>query len=107
MGDFNFDSSWKNEQCNIDKEYDDIYLTLNKNEETFTMPKTPYFKAWRPDKILCRKSSQFVPESISLIGKFCIPSYSGSDLNELSENSVVGTPSDHYGLFAVFKFQEK
>ena len=42
MGDFNFDSSWE-EQANIDKEYDDIYLTLNNGVESFTMPKTPKF----------------------------------------------------------------
>jgi len=29
MGDYNFDSSWKNEQACIDPGFDDIYLTLN------------------------------------------------------------------------------
>lgn len=57
MGDFNFDSSWKLEQANINEEYDDIYLTMNNGEETFTMAKTPLFPAWRPDKILVKKSS--------------------------------------------------
>lgn len=55
MGDFNFDSSWTNEQASIDPDYDDIYLTLNNGVETFTMAKTPSFPAWRPDKILVNK----------------------------------------------------
>jgi endonuclease/exonuclease/phosphatase family metal-dependent hydrolase len=29
MGDFNFNSSWKNEQACIDPGFDDIFLTLN------------------------------------------------------------------------------
>ena len=29
MGDYNFDSSWKNEQACIDTGFDDIFLTLN------------------------------------------------------------------------------
>ena len=29
MGDYNFDSSWKNEQACIDPGFDDIFLTLN------------------------------------------------------------------------------
>lgn len=43
MGDFNFDSSWKNEQANISKDFDDIYLTLNDGVESYTMPKNPLF----------------------------------------------------------------
>ena len=57
MGDFNFDSSWTKEQTAIDKNFDDIYLTLNDGVETFTMPKNPRFNAWRPDKILLKRSS--------------------------------------------------
>ena len=39
MGDFNFDSSWTSEQENIDKDFDDIFLTLNDGKESYTMPK--------------------------------------------------------------------
>jgi endonuclease/exonuclease/phosphatase family metal-dependent hydrolase len=75
MGDFNFDSSWKSEQASIDPEFEDIFLTLNKNVESPTMPPTPDFPAWRPDKILSRRSSQWKPSSIDIIGKFYIPSF--------------------------------
>ncbi len=77
MGDFNFDSSWIKEQANIDKSYDDVYLTLNEGVEGFTMAKTPRFPAWRPDKILIKKESKWQTKQINIIGRFPIPSFAG------------------------------
>ncbi len=59
MGDFNFDSSWKKEQANIDPEFDDIFLTLNAGSEGFTMPACGRCPPWRPDKIVAKKSSKW------------------------------------------------
>ena len=105
MGDFNFDSSWKQEQQCIDAEFDDIYLTLNKGIESFTMPSNGHFKAWRPDKILARKTSSWNPKQISIIGKFSIPSCAHEDPLSIAYDSKVRTPSDHYGLYSIFDFQ--
>eukprot|EP00347_Sterkiella_histriomuscorum_P019482 403341465 len=105
MGDFNFDSSWRSEQANIDKEFEDIYLTLNQGVESFTMPKTPEFPQWRPDKILVKKSSKWKPKSIDIIGRFSIPSFKLEDPLQIQVDQKVRTPSDHYALFTVFEFQ--
>ena len=46
MGDFNFDSSWKNEEDCIPKEYIDLYLMSGKERSSkfgFTMPSNGYF----------------------------------------------------------------
>ena len=56
MGDFNFHSTWPEQKC-IDSDFDDIYLTFNQGQESFTMPPSGNFPAWRPDKILSRKCS--------------------------------------------------
>lgn len=103
LGDFNFDSSWK-EQDNIDPEYDDIYLSLNGNKETFTMPKNPFFPSWRPDKIVVNKNSSWKASNIAIFGKFSIPSFKNEDIMLVEEDNKVRTPSDHYGIYAIFNF---
>jgi hypothetical protein len=105
MGDYNFDSSWKNEQACIDPSFDDIYLTLNQGLESFTMPASGRFGRSRLDKIVVNKSSSCKPESISIIGRFPIPSCAGQNIMEVEEDQVVRTPSDHYGLYAVFQWK--
>ena len=102
MGDFNFDSRWPNEQAGIDPNFDDIYLTLNHGVESFTMPADEYFSASRLDKIVVNKSSYFKPETINIIGRFPIPSFSGQDIMLVEQDRKVRTPSDHYGLYATF-----
>lgn len=75
-GDFNFTSEWAHEQRNIDPErYSDVYLDLNDGKETFSMPKTLRFAAWRPDKVLVSRASTWKPERMHRIGSFCIPSF--------------------------------
>ncbi|CDW71855.1 UNKNOWN [Stylonychia lemnae] len=106
MGDFNFNSTWKLEQANISKDFDDVFLTLNNGVESFTMQKTPRFSAWRPDKILAKKSSKWKAEFIQRIGLFCIPSFAGENVNDIETDQKVRTPSDHMGLFSIFKLNE-
>lgn len=105
MGDFNFDSSWTKEQAVIDKGFDDIYLALHAGVETFTMPKTPRFGAWRPDKVLLKRSACWVAKHIKVIGKFSIPTFKEEDPMLIVSDGRVRTPSDHYGLYAVFKLK--
>jgi hypothetical protein len=77
MGDFNFDSSWKAEQAAIDPSFDDIYLTLNNGIESPTFPPSDGFPASRLDKIVCNKSSSWLPTQIYIIGRFPTPSFKG------------------------------
>ena len=96
MGDFNFDSTWTDEQNAIDKDFDDIYLTLNNGKESATMLKKGRFKGWRPDKVLLKKKSNLKPKSIDIIGKYDIPS-----IKEENGYYHIRTPSDHFGIFTV------
>ena len=99
MGDFNFDSSWKNEECNIDKNFKDCWFeSRDKNnlndEDRYTMPKTDQFSAWRPDRILFEDENLFELDFFEIIGK--------DPIEQDNPNNFVKTPSDHYGLFAMF-----
>jgi tyrosyl-DNA phosphodiesterase 2 len=99
MGDFNFDSSWKNEEANINENFKDCWFELrDKNklndEDRFTMPATSQFSAWRPDRILFKHSDLFELEFFEIIGKDVI--------EQDVPNNQVKTPSDHYGLFSMF-----
>ena len=52
MGDFNFNSTWKDQQSVITNNgYRDILLELIGHEK-FTMAKSPKYNEWRPDKIV-------------------------------------------------------
>ena len=52
LGDFNFHSTWADQQAKItENDYKDILLDLNK-EEDYTMAKTNRYAKWRPDKII-------------------------------------------------------
>ena len=53
MGDFNFHSTWKDQQAVIHENgYSDVYLDLKGGDETFTMLKTKRYDGWRPDKVI-------------------------------------------------------
>jgi len=106
MGDFNFDSSWTNEQAAIDPAYSDIYLDLNGGKEGFTMAATPYFPQCRLDKILAHKSSAWRPQSIKVVGNFSIPSFKAEDPAAIAGDGKVRTPSDHLGLYSTFNFTQ-
>eukprot|EP00350_Pseudokeronopsis_sp_OXSARD2_P000892 CAMPEP_0170549996 /NCGR_PEP_ID=MMETSP0211-20121228/8057_1 /TAXON_ID=311385 /ORGANISM="Pseudokeronopsis sp., Strain OXSARD2" /LENGTH=119 /DNA_ID=CAMNT_0010856257 /DNA_START=451 /DNA_END=807 /DNA_ORIENTATION=- len=110
MGDFNFSSTWKDEQVVItNNHYTDIYLDLNNQKEDFTMPTTGEFSKWRPDKIIMPLSGQtnedgskkenmkYEPESIHIVGKFSIPLFEKEPYTMVQEDSIVRTPSDHMG----------
>ena len=77
MGDFNFDHSWKTEERNIDPLYKDVFRTLNPGVEAFTMPAYGQFPPWMPDRILVHKDAEFKMKEIYIIGRFCIPSFTG------------------------------
>jgi hypothetical protein len=105
MGDFNFDSSWKNEEKNIDLNFNDcwfIHQKSNKLEDAdgWTMAGCKNFPPWRPDRILFKDSlGNFNLEKFEIIGK---------DPIEIDENQDLGrnifTPSDHYGLYSKLSF---
>jgi len=102
MGDFNFDSSWKNEEVNIDKNFNDCWFNFrDKNnlndEDRYTMPKSNHFPAWRPDRILYKNDKFLELEYFEIIGN--------NQIEQDEYNNVVKTPSDHYGLFAMFKLK--
>jgi tyrosyl-DNA phosphodiesterase 2 len=102
MGDFNFDSSWKIEEANIDKNYGDCWFEFRekhnlKDEDRYTMPENKYFPAWRPDRILFKNDKIFELEFFEIIGKDVI--------EQDVPNNEVKTPSDHYGLFTMFNIK--
>jgi hypothetical protein len=74
MGDFNFDSTWKQEQSTItDNGFTDVYLDLH-YEESPSMAKTPKYSPWRPDKVIMPSNgSIWKPSQIEIFGKFSIP----------------------------------
>jgi tyrosyl-DNA phosphodiesterase 2 len=102
MGDFNFDSSWKEEEKNIDVNFiDSWYVYKEKNNldhsDGYTMAGDKYFPPWRPDRILFKDSlNTFVLDKFEIIGKEPI------QINNSQRYKDIKTPSDHYGLYAVF-----
>jgi len=103
MGDFNFD--WESENKNIIPEYADMWRILYPDDPGYTMPRTPDFLAWRPDRILVKRSKLCRGLTIERIGMDPIPKYIGDEpyVEESDEKDMVlevRTPSDHYGLKA-------
>lgn len=108
MGDFNFDSSWTQEEKNINDKYKDCWFEHQKmynlkDEERFTMPASGHFPPWRPDRILYRGkangSFNFELDFFEILGK--------NPIEQDNENNHVKTPSDHYGLYALLKLDDK
>lgn len=102
MGDFNFDSTWKNEEKNIDINFRDCWFEFrDKNilndEDRYTMPKNNYFSAWRPDRILYKNDKILNLEYFEIIGK--------DQIEQDNPKNEVKTPSDHYGLFSMFNIK--
>jgi tyrosyl-DNA phosphodiesterase 2 len=110
MGDFNFDSSWKNEEINIDSKFNDcwfVHKEKNKlnNDERFTMPANKSFSAWRPDRILYKNEN--VNDNFFLnLDYFEIIGKEHIKQDEFENFNNVKTPSDHYGLYALFEIKE-
>lgn len=96
MGDFNFDSTWNNEEKVIPPEYRDVWIDIKKIN-TWTMPQTDRYSAWRPDRILI-KSKNWKAVAVDRVGDFSIPPYEHQQLEEIVVDGRVRTPSDHMGL---------
>lgn len=71
------------------------------------MPKTPKFPQWRPDKvcmpILSEEELEEVPFYIKAmdaqkIGAFCTTPYKKDKMEDIKDDGVVRTPSDHMGI---------
>ncbi len=99
MGDFNFCSSWKDENANIDRSYQDMWTVLRSDEPGYTEDTDINLmrlqikrkkKKVRFDRILLRSSSPvWQPQSIQLLGTEPI------SLKKKHSNVF---PSDHFGL---------
>ena len=105
MGDFNFDYKWKDESTHLDRDnYSDLWEELkDPKEEAYTMNGTTLFKPVVLDHILLSKNSAFAPEFITRVGNFCCRNFSHDLIDEIREDDVVRTPSDHLGLYATIK----
>jgi tyrosyl-DNA phosphodiesterase 2 len=97
MGDFNFCASWREENANIDLNYQDMWAVLRGNEAGYTedtainlmrLERTQKHRQVRFDRMLVRSSMPgWQPTSIKLIGTTPIsPDYPNI------------FPSDHFGL---------
>lgn len=108
LGDFNFHSTWADQQSVIiDNNYTDVLLDL-KGEESFTMGKTLKYEGWRPDKIIIPKgSTYFKPREIKIVGNFCIPQFQLETPEMLAEDGLIRTPSDHYALLCDFDLKNE
>jgi len=103
MGDFNFDSSWAENQ-NLDPAYQDVWPLLHPSEPGYTedtevntmrLLHTGKHKQVRFDRILLRSEQPgWRAESIQLIGTEPI----GIEMPNVF-------PSDHFGLFGTFAWQ--
>jgi tyrosyl-DNA phosphodiesterase 2 len=96
MGDFNFCSSWSEENVNINPNYQDMWAVLHSDEPGYTedtninlmrLEYTQKHKKVRFDRILVRSSTPgWQPKSIELLGT-----------TPISPDSSI-FPSDHFGL---------
>ncbi|MBD2041001.1 endonuclease/exonuclease/phosphatase family protein [Microcoleus sp. FACHB-672] len=97
MGDFNFCSSWKSENDNIDSSYQDMWATLRTEEAGYTedtdinimrLERKGKERKVRFDRIFIRSDSlTWQPESIEMLGK-----------TPISPKHPKVFPSDHFGL---------
>jgi len=102
MGDFNFCSSWKVEQENLDPQYQDIWDVLHPSGPlgatigpNYPSPKYP---PARFDRLLLRSTSNaWKCKDVQLVG--------GQKIGTQDTTDVF--PSDHLGLLGVFTFNEK
>lgn len=105
MGDFNFDSRSGKEEKAIPEKWKDIYLGRHESVG-LTMPDTNKFAGWRPDRMLI-KSENYRPEEIEIIGNFTVPPFESDKLEDIKNDGVVRTPSDHFGLAALVRYNPK
>lgn len=105
MGDFNFDFKWPDEYVSVDWDtYQDLWRTLkDSKDEDYTMNGTSRFRPAALDHIIISKNSQFIPDFIQRVGNYCWRNFDGDSIHEIREDDIVRTPSDHLGLYAVWK----
>lgn len=103
MGDFNFDYSWPDEVHHLDfNKFTDMWLALkDEHEECFTKNATTRTNPAVLDHVVLASDSQFKPDFIQRVGNFCCRNFSQDLINEIREDDIVRTPSDHLGLFSV------
>jgi len=97
MGDFNFCSTWRSEQENLDPEFLDAWDVLKPNEFAATCD-TNYPSSYLParfDRVMVR-SKCWVPANISLVGDKPIS-------GDFHGKKVF--PSDHLGVLVDFKWK--
>ena len=104
MGDFNFDYKWDNEVTHIDWDvYTDVWWKLiDGYEECWTMAKTSYWNSVTFDHIIL-SSKLFKPMFITRVGNYCCRNFKENTQGETANDSIIRTPSDHLGLYAVLK----
>ena len=102
MGDFNFDYKWETEFTHIDwDKYIDVWCQLkDSKEKSWTMAKTSYWNAVTFDHIIL-SSNSFLPKYISKVGNYWCRNFPEDSQNETANDSIIRTPSDHLGLYAV------
>lgn len=103
MGDFNFCSSWTEENVNIDSNYQDMWSVLRRDEPGYTedtdinlmrLEQKGKEKKVRFDRILLRSASpDWQPQVIQLLG-----------LEPISANHPNVFPSDHFGLVGSLEY---
>ena len=103
MGDFNFCSSWKEEQSRLDPAYLDVWTAL-REEPGYTedpavnrmLPPLKKTATVRFDRVLVRSAAPgWVPRKVELLGT-----------EPISPTLPQVFPSDHFGLFADLQWQE-
>jgi len=103
MGDFNFHPT-DSERDSVDPEFKDSLLQFTGGVESSTRPPMEGKKDLRYDYIFYKSRADcFTPIEVRIIGRFCIPSFSKEAIEDTSKDNVVRTPSDHYGVLAIFK----
>lgn len=64
------------------------------------MKKTKRFAAWRPDRVILKRSSVLKPISIRVVGDYAIPVYE-KERGRYEDEVVMA--SDHLGLLTTFE----
>ncbi|MEQ8756684.1 MAG: endonuclease/exonuclease/phosphatase family protein [Coleofasciculus sp. G1-WW12-02] len=105
MGDFNFCSSWENENRNLDPRYQDMWAVLRGDEPGYTedtdinlmrLQQKQKHKKVRFDRILLHSDSPgWQPQSIERLG-----------LTPLSPDCPSVFPSDHFGLVGHLEYKD-
>jgi tyrosyl-DNA phosphodiesterase 2 len=98
-GDFNFDHTWRDEQANLQLDFVDSWAALHDlaAEPGHTMPATPRFPAWRPDRVML-KSSAWRVVNVEIVGRDVLEKFRHFADPTPTKDNLVKTPSDHYGL---------